>query len=120
MMLAAICAPPLLARGALRPEAGPRILRWFLERCGGGYVKIGQLLATRYDLLPAAYCEELGKLFDDVRPVPRRADQKGVQQIWHSASLPGGIQNAPRNSRDKQGGKYVAFARKGAVIRRGR
>jgi ubiquinone biosynthesis protein len=70
MMMAAICAPPLLLRGALRPEAGPRILRWFFERCGGGYVKIGQLLATRYDLLPAAYCEELGKLLDAVRPVP--------------------------------------------------
>ena len=33
-------------------------------------MKVGQLLATRYDLLRADYTEELGKLFDSLPPVP--------------------------------------------------
>ena len=79
LVLAMVCAPPLLIRGALRPQAGPRILRWFFERCGGGYLKIGQLLASRYDLMPAIYCEELSRLFDDVRPVPAKQILRTVE-----------------------------------------
>ncbi|HKA83643.1 MAG TPA: AarF/UbiB family protein [Acidimicrobiales bacterium] len=65
-----LVTPVLLVRNLIGPTAGPRVLRWYFEACGGGYVKIGQLLATRYDLLPVAYTEELGKLLDSLRPVP--------------------------------------------------
>jgi ubiquinone biosynthesis protein len=65
-----LVTPLLLLRNLFGPTAGPRLLRWYFEACGGGYVKIGQLLATRYDLLPVAYTEELGKLLDSLRPVP--------------------------------------------------
>ncbi|MBM7808052.1 ubiquinone biosynthesis protein [Geodermatophilus bullaregiensis] len=68
--LTVLCGPLLLIRRGLGRDAGPRLLRWYFETCGGGYVKIGQLLASRYDLLPAQYCEELSKLFDRLRPVP--------------------------------------------------
>ena len=68
--LSLLAAPALLLRGAFGPTAGPRILRWYFETCGGGYVKFGQLLATRYDLLRPEYTEELGKLLDSLRPVP--------------------------------------------------
>lgn len=50
------------------PSAGPRLLRWYLQHCGAGFVKFGQILAMRYDLLPEAYCHELGKLLDRLPP----------------------------------------------------
>src|SRR5439155_1049595 len=36
-----------------------------LEELGTTYIKLGQLLSSRPDLLPDAYIEELGKLVDD-------------------------------------------------------
>jgi ubiquinone biosynthesis protein len=70
LVLSLLVAPALLLRNLFGPTAGPRILRWYFQTCGGGYVKVGQLLATRYDLLRPAYTEELGKLFDSLPPVP--------------------------------------------------
>ena len=48
----------------------PERLRVALERLGGAYVKIGQLLSTRVDLLPGEYIKELEKLQDRVPPQP--------------------------------------------------
>ena len=70
LVLSLVVAPALLLRNLFGPTGGPRILRWYFETCGGGYVKVGQLLATRYDLLRAEYTEELGKLLDSLPPVP--------------------------------------------------
>jgi ubiquinone biosynthesis protein len=39
-----------------------------LERLGPTFVKLGQLLASRVDLLPPAYTEALSRLQDDVEP----------------------------------------------------
>jgi ubiquinone biosynthesis protein len=41
-----------------------------LEELGPTFVKLGQLLATRADLLPQSHIEALAKLQDDVDPVP--------------------------------------------------
>jgi predicted unusual protein kinase regulating ubiquinone biosynthesis (AarF/ABC1/UbiB family) len=41
-----------------------------LEELGVTYVKLGQLLSSRSDLLPDVYVEELTKLVDDAPPVP--------------------------------------------------
>ena len=41
-----------------------------LERLGPTYIKLGQLLSTRGDLLPPAYLEALARLQDDVGPFP--------------------------------------------------
>jgi ubiquinone biosynthesis protein len=70
VVLTVLVTPVLLVRNLFGPTAGPRVLRWYFEACGGGYVKIGQLLATRYDLLRVEYTDELGRLLDDLRPVP--------------------------------------------------
>jgi predicted unusual protein kinase regulating ubiquinone biosynthesis (AarF/ABC1/UbiB family) len=42
--------------------------RLALERLGGAWVKLGQMLAMRFDVLPATYCAELFKLLDQVQP----------------------------------------------------
>lgn len=39
-----------------------------LESMGPTFIKLGQLLSTRYDLLPAAYTTALSRLQDEVKP----------------------------------------------------
>jgi len=49
---------------------GARSFRAALEELGTTYIKLGQLLSSRPDLLPDAYIEELSQLVDQVSPVP--------------------------------------------------
>src|SRR5207248_3785776 len=49
---------------------GAQEFRHALEELGTTYIKLGQLLSSRPDLLPDVYIEELGKLVDQVPPVP--------------------------------------------------
>jgi ubiquinone biosynthesis protein len=57
------------------PPAAPaaRRLRQALEECGGMFVKLGQVLSTRADLLPAGVVAELSRLQDQVAPAPPEA-----------------------------------------------
>jgi len=41
-----------------------------LERMGPTFIKLGQLLSTRFDLLPPAYTTALTRLQDTVEPIP--------------------------------------------------
>lgn len=52
------------------PTDLPVRLRKVMEELGGAYLKLGQFLALRPDLLPPAYCDEFKKLLDEVPPVP--------------------------------------------------
>ena len=51
----------------LEPQQRARLA---LEQLGPTFVKLGQILSTREDLLPPAWTEELKKLFSEVAPVP--------------------------------------------------
>jgi ubiquinone biosynthesis protein len=51
-------------------------LRVALQRMGLTYVKLGQFMAMRFDILPEAVCNELAQLFDDVEPAPKAALQR--------------------------------------------
>lgn len=68
-------APALgLRRGgvtARSPEELARRTRVALEDAGGMFVKLGQLLASRPDLLPPVAVEELGRLHASARPLDR-------------------------------------------------
>jgi ubiquinone biosynthesis protein len=55
---------------AVQRRRRPELLRRYLERCGGGFVKLGQVLAVRYDLLPLRYCDALTDLLDRLAPAP--------------------------------------------------
>ena len=57
------------AREQTASEA-PAHLRAALEELGPTFVKLGQLLSTRSDLLPPAFVTELAKLQDAAPPVP--------------------------------------------------
>lgn len=53
------------------PAAGDYAVRVrrALEALGLTYIKLGQFLAMRYDILPAELCGELNRLFEDVAPM---------------------------------------------------
>ena len=51
-----------------RPDSLAREFADDLEKLGPTFIKLGQLLSTRPDLLPAAYMEALTRLQDDVEP----------------------------------------------------
>ena len=55
-------------------------LRRALEECGGMFVKLGQVLSTRSDLLPDHVVAELSRLQDRVAQDPREAMQAVVEE----------------------------------------
>jgi ubiquinone biosynthesis protein len=61
---------PALGLGQHARVPAPVRLRMALERLGAAWVKFGQMLAMRPDLLPAAYCDELFRLLNAVEPFP--------------------------------------------------
>ena len=57
------------------PEGSDARARAFaedLESMGPTYIKLGQLLSTRFDLLPAAYTDALTRLQAAAPPMPAR------------------------------------------------
>lgn len=56
--------------GALRGEMTPAKLRRVFEALGPTFVKVGQILSMRSEILPKEYCDELAKLRADVDPMP--------------------------------------------------
>ncbi|KAK2630878.1 hypothetical protein QOZ80_UnG0719810 [Eleusine coracana subsp. coracana] len=46
---------------------------------GPFYIKLGQALSTRPDILPSAYCQELAKLQDQIPPFPTRIALRTIE-----------------------------------------
>ena len=55
-------------------------LRLAFEELGVTFIKLGQILSVRPDLLPESYIEELSKLQDKVPPVPASAIKKVIEE----------------------------------------
>ncbi len=55
-------------------------LREMLTNLGPAYIKIGQALSTRPDLVPPAYLEELTKLQDQLPPFPNEVAFQFIQE----------------------------------------
>lgn len=51
-----------------------------LEKLGPTFIKFGQLLSTRQDLLPQAYTEALSRLQDDVEPIPAETVRGRIEE----------------------------------------
>ena len=57
-------------RGRSSPMGRAERVRIALQRMGGTFVKLGQQMSTRLDLLPPELCYELSRLLDDMEPFP--------------------------------------------------
>src|SRR5919202_1285545 len=61
-------------------QEGAQEFRHALEELGTTYVKLGQLLSSRPDLLPDVYIDELTKLVDDAPPVPFETIERTIDE----------------------------------------
>ena len=77
-----------VTNAGLEPNAGEltadaaeaRAFAHDLEKLGPTFIKLGQLLSTRADLLPPAYLEALARLQDNVGPFPYADVERIVQE----------------------------------------
>lgn len=70
----------LTLRTPQKVESVPRRIREAMEQLGGAYVKLGQLLSIRPDLIPIEYCEEFKHLRDEAEPMQFLKIKKIVEQ----------------------------------------
>jgi len=71
-----------------RWPAGGERLSSLLVALGPSYIKIGQLLSTRRDLLPERVCAALGRLGDSTPPPPRAGLQDVVRRAYLGREWP--------------------------------
>ena len=62
----------------------PQKLRAIFEDLGPTYVKLGQIMSMRSDILPESYCEELTHLRTEVKPLPFETIQQILEKEWNS------------------------------------
>jgi ubiquinone biosynthesis protein len=60
------------------PYTKPERMRMAIEELGTFFVKLGQILSTRADLLPPAYTQELSKLQSSLKPLPPEVMKKVI------------------------------------------
>lgn len=61
----------------------PTKLRHILEDLGPTYVKLGQIMSMRSDMLPDNYCKELTKLRTSVKPIPFSEVTTILEEEWN-------------------------------------
>jgi len=88
-LLPALSLPRRLLRGTAGPPLSPpEHLRLAIEELGPTFIKLGQILSTRPDLVPPAYIRELIKLQDRVPPAEWEAIRERIE-----AELGGPLEN---------------------------
>jgi ubiquinone biosynthesis protein len=76
----------VLRRHDIIHGVSPSKLRSILEELGPTYVKLGQIMSMRSDMLPQKYCDELAKLRTDVKPMSYAEVRRIVdEECGHSA-----------------------------------
>jgi len=61
-----------------QPFTKPQRMRMALEELGTTFVKVGQIVSTRTDLLPPEFAVELTKLQDSLQPLPLDVIEKAI------------------------------------------
>ncbi len=68
----------------------PQKIRMMFEELGPIFVKLGQVISTRKDLLPNDVADELSKLQDRVKPFPEDISMKIIENELGDKILGGG------------------------------
>ena len=69
-----------LKKKQVKEHANPKRLRKTLEKLGPTFIKLGQILSVRPDLLPKEYIKELGSLQDEVPQFPFEKAEKTIEK----------------------------------------
>lgn len=96
----------------------PQKLRMIMEDLGPTYIKLGQIMSMRSDILPQTYCDELTRLRTNVKPMEFETILQIVEQEYHvpPKSIFSSIDPVPYGSASiaqvhaaelKEGGKVV-------------
>ncbi|MBI3607171.1 MAG: AarF/ABC1/UbiB kinase family protein [Nitrospirae bacterium] len=72
--------PELMRMEGVQPMLSPPVLRSVLERLGPTFVKLGQVLSLRADLVGEELSAELSKLHSDVPPFPYETARRIVKE----------------------------------------
>jgi ubiquinone biosynthesis protein len=75
-------------RGPVTPLELGTSLREIFESLGGLWIKLGQLVAMRRDLLPGDFCRELGRLQDRATGFPGSLARRIIGRTWAVRSNP--------------------------------
>ncbi|WP_329520756.1 ABC1 kinase family protein [Spirillospora sp. NBC_01491] len=87
LVMVALALPGFLVRSAVRGRAAGRRHLYrrgtgMLMALGPTFVKAGQVLGTRRDVLPAGLCDELSVLQDSVVPLTRAQTRSGFAEAY--------------------------------------
>ena len=75
----------IIRKNELSREMTPQKLRNTLEDLGPTFIKIGQILSNRSDLLPEEYCQEFSNLRSDVEPMPYETVIRVIENSYGSS-----------------------------------
>lgn len=73
---------PLFMLGCLSNRGLIRLIRWGLTRAGATFIKLGQWAATRPDVLPELFCEELALLHANAPGHSMAWNEKVIQSAF--------------------------------------
>ncbi len=99
----------VLVRHELVKGISPEKIRKILEDLGPTFVKLGQIMSMRQEILPAEYCKELEKLRAEVRPMAF-SEVKSVIEEEYGTSIDDVYQTVDQTSLGSASIAQVHFA----------
>ena len=72
----------ILRKHEITRGISPEKLRLILEDLGSTFIKIGQIMSLRSDILPKRYCDELMKLRSDAAPMPFSEVEEAIEDSY--------------------------------------
>lgn len=73
----------VLSKHKIAKGLNPIKFREMIEDLGPTFIKLGQIMSMRTDILPEEYCEELTKLRKEVSPMPFSSVQSILEAEWN-------------------------------------
>ena len=75
----------IIRKNELSRGLTPQKLRSTLEDLGPTFIKIGQILSNRSDILPEEYCQEFSNLRSDVEPMSYETVLRVIENSYGSS-----------------------------------